>query len=152
VRFRRAQTAQTLNKLVSESEYYWIGPFELQELLYINGKVASRYFWYLPASSRDEKIRTELISDFEKNKPKVIVYKKWWANFGVQPEDFNGIIVNYLDKNYFQISDLKKEGLNIHVKVGKELNFDFENEYFFDKSRKDEIVREMLDKGLIEEI
>lgn len=150
--YDRGQTAPTLNKLVSSDEYYWIGPFELQELLYINGKVGSKYFWYLPASSRDEKIRSELISDFEKNRPKVIVFKKWWANFGVAPEDFNGVIVDYLDRNYFQIKDLQDSGMDVRVKVAKERNFDFENEYYFDKNRKDEIVNEMLEKGLIEPI
>lgn len=148
--YDRSQTASTLNKLLFPNDYYWIGPFELQELLFVKGKIASRYFWYLPASSKDAKIRTELISDLEKNKPKVIVFKKWWANFGVAPKDFNGIIVDYLDKDYFQISDLEREGMHIKVNVAKELDFDFAKEYYFDKNRKEEIINLMLEKGLIE--
>lgn len=148
--YDRPQTAPTLNKLLTADDYFWIGPFELQELLFIKGKIASKYFWFLPANSRDEKIKREITADLWTNRPKVIVFKKWWANFGVMPEDFNGTIVNILNTNYFQLSDLKKEGLKFKVIVPKERDFDFENEYFFDKSRKAEIIQELFDKGLIQ--
>jgi hypothetical protein len=148
--YDRPQTAPTMNKLLTSNDYYWIGPFELQELLFINGKVASKYFWFLPANSRDEKIKSEFTRDLLKNQPKVIVFKKWWTNFGVKPEDFNGTIVDILNERYFQISDLRKEGMNIKVLVGRERDFDFEAEYYFDKARKSEIVKELQDKHLIE--
>lgn len=146
------QAAPILNKILTTDDYYWIGPFELQEVLFVNAKQASKYFWFLPANSRDEKIKKEITSDLTKNRPKVIVFKKWWANFGVRPEDFNTTIVDFLDRNYFQISDLRKEGMNIKVKAGRERDFDFESEFFFDKNRKAEIISNLIDKGLIEQI
>jgi hypothetical protein len=144
------QVAPTLNKIVSEDDYYWIGPFELQELLTIKGRIASKYFWFLPASSRDPKITGELLSDLTQHKPKVVVFKKWWANFGVQPEDFNGVIVKFLNENYFQIADLRREGMKIKITAPYELNFDFEKEYFFDKARKIEIINQLIQEKLIE--
>jgi hypothetical protein len=150
--YDRSQVAPVINKIITQNDYFWIGTFELQELLFIKGKIASKYYWFLPANSRDEKIKREIIADFEKNRPKVIVFKKWWANFGVKPEEFNTIIVNFLDKNYFQINDLKKEGMNIRFTAAPERDFDFETELYFDKNRKEEIVKELFEKSLIEKI
>lgn len=148
--YDRPQVAPTLNRIVSSSDYFWIGPFELQELLFIKGKIASKYFWFLPANARDEKIKNELISDLSRNKPKVIVFKKWWTTFGVNSEDFNTVIIHYLDNNYFTINDLRRDGMKFKVNVGKERNFDFEAEYFFDNNRKAEIVKQLIDQKLIE--
>lgn len=147
--YDRPQTANTLNKIITENDYFWIGPFELQELLFIRGKVASKYFWFLPANSRDSKIKNEIKADLLRTQPKVIIFKKWYSNFGVKPEDFNGTIVEILDRDYFQIRDLRNQGLNLQVNVRKERDFNFEDEYFFLKSRKDEITKELIEKGLI---
>ena len=66
---------------------------------------------FLPANARDEKIKREFTADLEKNRPMVVVFKKWYSNFGVKPEDFNGVIVDFLGKNYFQIKDLNKDAV-----------------------------------------
>ena len=66
------QVAPLLNRLLTENDYYWIGPFELQELLFIKARPASKYYWFLPANSRDEKIKSEFITDLTKNRPKII--------------------------------------------------------------------------------
>jgi hypothetical protein len=150
--YDRPQAAQNINKIVSENDYYWIGPFELQELLFIKGKPASKYYWFLPANARDEKIKREIIADLTKNRPKVIVFKKWWANFGVKPKDFNTTIVNFLDENYFFFGDLNKENIVYRSKVPRERDFDFETEFFFDKERTEEIVKELMEKGMIEKL
>jgi len=150
--YDRPQAAQTINKIVGKDEYFWIGPFELQELLFIQGKVASKYYWFLPANSRDDKIKSEIRDDLLKNKPKVIVFKKWYSNFGVKPEDFNGTIVAVLNDHYFQISDLRKEGLRLKVDVSSERNFNFEDDFYFYKDKKDEIINLLFEKKLIERI
>ncbi len=148
--YDRPQTGRILNTLLTKDDYYWIGPFELQELLFINGQQASKYFWFLPANSRDEKIKREIIADFDKTKPKVILFKDWWSNFGVTPEQFNTTIVTYLDKNYFQLEDLKNEGLEFTVNMPRERDFDFENELYFRKDQKEKIVAELFSKNLIQ--
>jgi hypothetical protein len=147
-----SQAAPVINKLVDNNDYYWIGPFELQELLFIKGKPASKYYWFLPANARDEKIKREIISDLNKNRPKVILFKKDWSTFGVSPADFNKVIVDFLNENYFQIADLKKDGLKIRFTQARERDFNFETELFFDNSRKNVIIQELFEKGLIEKI
>lgn len=150
--YDRPQAAPIINKIITEDDYFWIGPFELQELLFIKGKIASKYYWFLPANARDERLKREIIADLNKNRPKVILFKRRWATFGVKPEDFNTVIVDFLGKHYFQIEDLKKEGLGIRLTVAPERDFDFEKELFFDKNRKEGIIKELFEKGLIEKI
>lgn len=150
--YDRQQAAPIINKIITQDDYFWIGPFELQELLFIKGKIASKYYWFLPANARGERLKREIIADLNKNRPKAILFKRRWATFGVKPEDFNTVIVDFLDKHYFQIEDLKKEGLSIRLTVAPERDFDFEKELFFDKNRKEGIIKELFEKGLIEKI
>ena len=149
--YDRPVAAPIINELVSRDEYFWIGPFELQELLYINGKQPSKYNWFLPASSRSPLITSEIAHDLEKNRPKVIVFKEYYAIFGVTPEEFNGTIVKILRENYFRISDLNREGEKYIITVNNLHNFDIADNFYFDRNRQDEIIKLLLEKQIIKE-
>ncbi|RJR30228.1 hypothetical protein C4564_00570 [Candidatus Microgenomates bacterium] len=144
--------APIINKLVSKDEYFWIGPFEFQELLYVNGKVASKYHWFLPASSRSEKITSELRQDLLTNKPKIVVFKEDYGTFGMTGPEFNGAIVSILREHYIQLGDFADE-LVTYRPVRRDLhNFDIQTNFYFDKNRKQEILDQLLSEQLIEPI
>lgn len=144
--------APIINKLVSKDEYFWIGPFEFQELLYINGKVASKYHWFLPASSRSEKITTELQQDLRSNRPKVIVFKEDYGTFGMTGPEFNGAIVSILRNDYIQLGDFGDETISYRPAITNLHNFDIQTNFYFDKNRKEEILTQLLSEGIIEPV
>ncbi len=39
--------------------------------------------------------------------------------------------------------------MNYKFTISRERDFDFETELFFDRNRKEEIVKEMLEKGIL---
>lgn len=141
--------APIINKIVTPNEYFWIGPFEFQELLYINSKLPSKYHWFLPANVRSEKIRTEIITDFTKNRPKLIVFKEDYATFGVTPAEFNYPIVNFLREHYFRLRDLKEDLGEFELTITGLHNFDIAENFYFDKDRKAEIVELLLKQNII---
>ena len=141
--------APVINKIVFPDEYVWIGPFELQELLYINGKQPSKYHWFLPANARSEKIKSEITRDLHNNRPKLIVFKEDYSTFGVTPEQFNSTIVDILRADYFRISDLKAEGEKLEVLVKGLHNFDIEQNFYFINDRKQEIIETLVKEGII---
>lgn len=144
--------APIINKIVSRDEYFWIGPLEFQELLYINGKLPSKYHWFLPASSRSDKIKTEIIQDLTKNRPKVIVFKEDYTIFGVKPQEFNSTIVKFLREHYFRLEDLEKEGKKYTAAITGLHNFDIEQNFYFDKQIKDEILDLLLRENIIKPV
>lgn len=142
--------APIINKIVSKDEYYWIGPFEFQELLYINAKLPTKYHWFLPANARSEKIIREFQSDLRKNKPKLIVFKDNLSFFGAIPQEYIFPVKQILDSDYFQIKDLKSENQKYTVTYTQLNNFDLETNFYFDKNRKDEIITLLLYENIIE--
>ena len=141
--------APIINKIVSKDEYFWIGPFEFQELLYINGRLPSKYHWFLPAHERSEQIRTEFISDLTRNRPKIIVFKGNLGYFGKLPQEFNYPIANFLRDYYFRLIDLEAENKKFKPTRTDLHNFDIAENFYFDKSKKNEIVEQLLRENII---
>lgn len=138
--------APTLNRIISSSDYYYIGPFAFEEHLYAHGQLVSRYFITIPAMDKSEKIKSELLSDFTKNKPKVVVFNTDYLIFGTHPGLF---LVEFLKQNYFTIAQLNSEGMNITT-YNKDLgDYNFDRYFFFDKDKKDDILKQLVDLNLI---
>lgn len=147
--YDRPVVAPIINQLVTKNDFFWIGPFEFQELLYINGKLPSKYHWFLPASERSDKIKKEIVDDLTRNRPKLIVFKDNLDYFGTKPEDYNYPIVKFLTENYFRLIDIEKEGIRYVPVVNDLHNFNVAGNFYYDKNRKDEIIKELLAKDII---
>ncbi len=147
--YDRPVAAPIINRIVKTDEYYWIGPFEFEELLYINAKLPSKYHWFLPAHERSDKIKEEFLADLHRNRPKLIVFKEDLGYFGTDPKDFNYPIVNLLRKEYFRLEDLEKEGKKYRPTLTNLHNFDMAVNFYYDKNRKEEIISLLINEGLI---
>jgi len=144
--------APIINKIVNKNDYFWIGPFEFQELLYINGKLPSKYHWFLPAHERSTKIKNEFTADLLKNRPKLIVYKEDLSYFSTDAHSFNYPIVNFLREYYFRLEDLEKLGQKYRPTITNLHNFDIAVNFYYDKNRKEEIIKNLLDQKIIEAV
>jgi len=144
--YDRPAVANVINSLISKDDYYYIGPFAFEDLLYTKGKLASKYIVTIPAMDKAEKIQQELIADIQKNKPRFIVFDTEYYIFGKQPGVF---LLNYLHKEYVNLEQLKGEGLKYEFKQKFYGNYDFERHFFFDKNQKDSIINELVSKGLL---
>ncbi|MBI4136994.1 hypothetical protein HY469_02935 [Candidatus Roizmanbacteria bacterium] len=148
------EVAPIVNQIADEDEYVWMGPLAFKELLYINAQQPSKYHWFLNHSAKSEKIRSELIAELSLNRPKVIVFDRDYAPWGGDAESFNSFFREFLDENYFRIFTLNEEldGYEYRWKIGRTQNYDIDGFFYFDRNRQDEILQELLDKGLLEQV
>ncbi len=151
--YSRPQIAQYVNQIVSPDDYVYIGPFEFEELLYINARQPSKYHWFLDHAAKN-KIKDELIADLTKNRPKVIVFQRNFAPWGGDAKSYNWWMQEFLDKNYFRIFTLNGELKDVEYKwkIPNTQNFDIDGTFNFDKRYKDELLEKLLTLGFIEKI
>jgi hypothetical protein len=150
--YNRPQIASIVNMITSKNDYAWVGPFEFKEIFYIqNAKMPSRYHWFLQHAATS-KIKDEMIADFKKNRSKVIVFQRDYTPWGGVAHDFNYFFTDYLDKYYFRLPDLNKADKKYEYKwrTGDTINFNLSQSFNFDKSRKEEILNQLIALGLIE--
>lgn len=147
--YDRPVIANVLNGLLSKDDYYYIGPFVFEEHLYMKSKLASKYLITIPAMDKSEKIKKELMDDLQKNRPKIVVFNTDDRIFGTFPGKY---VVDFLKSDYFNIDQLNRDGANIKVRYnsfGPYDRYDFKRHFFFDKKRKDEILKLLYDQKLI---
>lgn len=146
--YDRPEVAPILNKITTKDDFVWVGPFAFHELLYLKAKIPSKYHWFLPQSEAFDRFKNGIINDLTVRRPKVIVFEKGYTTFGKTAEEWNYPITDFLNKNYFGFDQLSSLG---YVSLAPKSNhFDFVQTYYFDNSRREEIIKELVEKGLIE--
>lgn len=152
--YDRPQIAQYVNAIVTPDDYVFIGPFEFEELFYLNTKKQpSKYHWFLNHAATS-KIKDELIADLSRNRPRVIVFQRGFAPWGGDATTYNWWMSDFLDANYFRIFKLNETltAKKYRWKLKKTENFDIDGTFNFDKRYEKEILEKLLDLGYIEEI
>lgn len=152
--YDRPQAAPLVNRLTRENEYAWVGPFEFEEIFYLKSKIPSKHHWFLNHAVESDKMRNEILSDFDKHRAKVIVFDRGYAPWGGDAHSFNYFFTDFLDENYFRIFKLSEgeENFDYRWKIGRTKDFDIDGDFNFDKNRKEEILKELLDLDLIEKV
>lgn len=152
--YSRPQVADYVNAIVTQDEYAYIGPFEFEELFYLNTKKQpSKHHWFLNHAATS-KIKDELISDLTKNRPKVIVFQRGFAPWGGDASTYNYFMTKFLDENYFRLFKLNDTltDKRYQWKIGNTQNFDIDGTFNFDKRFQNDILKKLLQLGYIEEI
>lgn len=145
--YSRPQIVQYINAIVQPDDYVYIGPFEFEELFYLNAKQPSKYHWFLNHAATS-KIKDELMTDLEKHKPKVIVFQRGFAPWGGDASTYNWWMTDFLDREYFRIFTLG----GYRWKLENPINFDIDGTFNFDKRYSQEILDKLLSLDYIEPI
>lgn len=152
--YDRPKLAPVVNTVVDRNEYMWIGPFEFEELLYANGKLPSKYHILIAGIGYSDRLRVEMLSDFNKNKPKVIFFDKNFNYLGRDVNDYGKFFVDFLDRNYTTLLSYKKKDFvyrsvsPIHVNE----KLDLESKMYIRKDKVDEVINKLLEKNYIKKI
>jgi hypothetical protein len=147
--YDRSQIAPIINKLVSPGEFFWIGPFEFEELFYATGKIPSRYHVLLPAMGKAEEIKKTFLSDFQKNKPKVIYFDRQCFILGSNPEMYAQFFLDFLDQEYVTLSKYKRGGKQYVSAVPISEHVNLKTNLYLDKERAEAVIQDLLTQNLI---
>lgn len=145
------QVAMLVNQMVSDKDTVWIGPFEFKELFYLKTKkLPSKYHWFLKQAAVS-KIKDEMVADFEKSRPKIIVFKRAYSPWAGNAPEFNYFFTDFLDKNYVRLCSLNATLVDYSYEwtMGDPRNFQFATDINFDNQKKDEILLDLERQGLI---
>lgn len=147
------EIAPLVNKITGKNEYVWIGPFEFKELFYLQGKMPSRYHWFLQHAAAISWYKDGMIADFQKNRPMVIVFKNF-APWGGDPKQFNYFFTDFLGREYVRLDQINTgvPGSTYKWNIGDTRNFNLGETFYFDKTRQDEIVNKLFEQSLIKQV
>lgn len=150
--YDRPAIAGNLNKILSPDDYYYIGPFDFEEHLYMKAKPPSRYLIALPGMDHSEKIKLEILEDLKINRPKVIVFN---IDDKIYSQDPGRFILDYIKDEYFTLDSLNypDKTIDIHQNsFGNQQKYSLSRHFFFDKNKKDEILETLIKEGWISKI
>ncbi len=147
--YDRPKIAPLINSIATKDEYAWIGPFEFEELFYMNAKIPSKYMILLPAFGESLEIQQQMISDLEKNPPKIIYFDRRFFILGRSPEMYGSFFLNYLKNNYMTLGDYEEGGSVYKSNLPVDNKIDLETKLYINKNNFSEVKQELLDKNLI---
>lgn len=149
--YDRSKIAPIINKITTKQDFAIIGPFEFEELFYMNAKVPTKYQILIPGMGSSPNIQKEMLSDLLKNKPKVIYFDKRFFVLFRSPETYGQFFLNFLKENYVTVQDYSKENnIKLSSVIPIDDKIDLETKLYIDRNRADKIISELLDKSLIE--
>lgn len=138
--------ATVLNDLIPKGEYYFIAPFDFENQLYMKPQPATKYLIILPGMDKSSRIQNEILGDFKKNKPKIIVFNTEMSIYQAYP---GGFLQNYLKEEYINLAAMGVPCNGYNTKQKWYRDYDFERHFFLDKSQKDKLWQLMLEKGYL---
>lgn len=101
--------ATIVNFVSSKDDYVWIGPFDFEDLFYTNGELPSKYHILIRGVGVSEKTKNEMVEDFTKNKPKIIVFDKNFSYISNKAYTYSGFFLDFLSKYYVSLSDYRDD-------------------------------------------
>lgn len=145
--YDRPAVAPIVNNLLGKSDYCWVGPFEFEEIFYLDCRLPSKYHWILPQFGSIEKIKSAMLADFSQNPPDVIVFRRNFSAFGQTP-DFNRFFVDFLDKNYLRLSAIS--GFEkYHFRDNYPKDFNLDEDFNFPKTSAEKLAENLAARGII---
>lgn len=94
------QAAYLLNETLKPGETYWVGPYDFKTQYYLSSPPATRYTFYLPWHAKSEKVRKEMIEDFKRNQPKIIMLDGQFSVWIYPFSNYGQELTRYINENY----------------------------------------------------
>jgi hypothetical protein len=150
--YDRPQFAPIINAVVNQNDYMWIGPFEFEELFYANGKFPSKYHILIPGMRQQPAVIQQVMSDFEKNKPKVIYFNRQYHVLGMEPSQYAPWFLSFLDSNYITLVNYREDGYQYRSVKGIDLSYDPEAKLYINKDNLREVIDKLLGANIIKKV
>ncbi len=146
------ELAPIINKLVSSNEYVWVGPFEFQELFYVQGKLASRYHILNPGMGYSDRISSQMVMDIEQTKPKIIWFNPYFSVWGKVPQDYATAFIQELSDHYVVLYKYKDGNKTYKSLIPKTQEVDLDGRLYIRKEDAPQIIAELLSNNMVQEV
>jgi len=141
-----SQTKELIDSVINTGDYFWVGPYEPNELFYIDkGKLPGKYPTLLPQFRENEITKKTFIEQFERTKPIIIIYKNQASVFNTPALIFGEFFINWMSDKYTQVEKIKE------IEVIKNPSFfDLKTDLFILNDNKDVTLKKLQDAGFIQ--
>ena len=147
--YDRPLVAPVINSVVSQNDYMWIGPFAFEELFFANGNIPSKYQILIPDMGESQKVQTEMLSDFQAHKPKIIYFDKEFFILGKAPETYGKFFLNFLNANYITLYDYQEKNTKYVSVAPVTLQLDLEKKLYIRKDVTKEVIQKLIQNNYI---
>jgi len=143
--YDHAPTGFFINEVVKKGEYYWVGPYEPQEEFFVkNAKLPGKFPTLLPQFRESSYFSSEFIKQFEKNPPKLIIYKHEASIFGTPAMEFGKFFTDWMASRYVSLEKIK--GLTV---LKSPETFTMRTDVYILISEKDGLLKRLAARGYI---
>lgn len=150
--YDRPLIAPVINSVVSSNDYMWIGPFSFEELFYANGNIPSKYQILIPDMGDSQKIQSEMISDFQAHKPKVIYFDKEFYILGRDPETYGQFFLNFLNNNYTTLSQYQNGDIKYESIPQPNIQMDLDTKLFINKDDVQSVIQKLIQSNYVKPV
>ncbi len=149
--YNRPRIAPIVNLVTTENDYAWIGPFEFEELFYMDAKIPSKHHILIKGVGVSEKLRNAMNEDFRRTMPKVVYYDENFFYLGSQTKSYAKEFKSFLDSNYITPSQYKYGNKDYKSVPSVDLKLDLETKFFIRKDQAQEVIPILIQNSYLRE-
>lgn len=141
----RGETTMFIYDITQPGDKYFIGPYEPQESFYVKDRsFPGKHVSLLPQFRESDAIKQEFLGEFEKNPPKIVIFKQQASIFGTPAVVFGKFLYDWMGTRYTALE--KIPGVNV---LRQPTGFDIKTDLFIRNENKNDILRVLMEKGYI---
>lgn len=139
-------TALFLDEILNEDDVFWVGPYEPHEAFFVKAKLIGKYPTLLPQFKENEHLKSGFLEEFEKNPPKIVIFRHEASVFNTPSEKFGDFFLSWMSDKYTQIE--KIEGIKI---LKSPSSFNLRTDLYLRNDYRDSLLETLRAKGYIEQ-
>lgn len=140
-----AYSAKFVDQLINKGDYYWIGPYEPNEIFFVQkGILPGKYISLLPQFKENNYTKSTFIEQFENHRPKIIIFRQDASIFMTPALEFGDFFLDWMSDKYTVIEKIPE------VQVLKSpSSFNLKTDLYLLNSDKATILSKLEEEGFI---
>lgn len=140
-----SHTANFLNSILDSNDYYWIGPYEPDEIFFVRkGRLPGKYVSLMPQFREHEYFSKNFLDQFKKNKPSIIIYKHNESVFNTPSLEFGKLLLDWMSDNYVNLEKLPEYGI-----LKSPSSFEMRSDLYLLNSQKKRMLEKLVRQGYL---
>lgn len=140
-----AYTASFVDDIIDQGDYFWIGPYEPNEVFFVKkGLLPGKFPTLLPQFRENDYFKSEFLKQFENHPPKIIIFKHEASIFMTPAMEFGKFFVDWMKGKYTSIEEMK--GVQVQSSPS---SFNLKTDLYILNSDKASVMQRLGEKGYI---
>ncbi len=140
-----AFTASFIDSILERDDFYWVGPYEPNEMFFVKkAKLPGKYISLLPQFKENDYTKTTFIEQFEKNMPKIIIYRHEASIFQTPSLEFGDFFLAWMKDKYTSIENIKEAEV-----LSSPSSFNLRTDLYLLNQNQENLLIRLKDNGYI---